>query len=430
MATTEILREPLALVSGALWLHAVFMTIACAVLLPIGVVAARRKSDWHRYIQIAAFGLVINGVALALFEHNLVSDDAEGEGEGNETKRHLPSIASSTGHEHSSWHSMGGLLLTGVLGMQISLGCLAKPVNRSVQRESLFAAKMHQMVGFAVVMIAMPIQMLTGVTSALQLCSSELSGIDQCIGHNVIGMTAISLGVVYYMLERKTHKLTPLEWKQQYYVFVVENLIASIVGLLTVLYSLYSELPYSEHPNGRHHVAAGALLLVFGGIGTAISWRAMTMTKAVSALVWRGASVALAAGITGLMMFSHHQHTEYGRVMHILFGVELLLIAVARTTRYLKTMALLLFVAGFTFMSSQLGFQVLFDQFYSISLSIGGTAVLVITIGITFYVCMVAYVRAYLFKPAVHIIMTDDTDVDDLLEQRVAELVHSDVESK
>ena len=421
------LREPLGLLSGALWLHAIFMTIGCAILLPIGIVAARRMSEWHRYIQIGAFGMVLNGVALALFEHNLENHGENGGGESVQ-KRHLPSIASLKGHEHSSWHSAGGLFMTGILGIQLALGCLAKPVNRSVQRESLFAAKIHQLIGFSIVMLAIPIQMLTGVTSALQLCSSELSGIDQCVGHNAIGMAAIGVGVTYYVLGRNTNKLTRLEWAQRYYVFIVENFVASTIGLLTVLYSLNSELPYSEHPNGKHHVAAGTLLFVFGGIGVGLTWHAMTRTKLVSVIVWRGMTVALTAIITGLMMFSHQQHTQYGRVLHILFGIELLFAAIARLTRYLKTMSALLFVAAFTFMASQMGFQILFEHFYSHSMSIGGTATLVIFIAIIFYLCMIVYVRAFFFKPAVHISMTDDADVDDLLDQRVAELVQSDTE--
>ena len=427
-ATDAPLREPLSLVPNELWLHAALMALGAGALLPCGAVMARRRSLSHRYMQALAVGIVVMAAFAALTSEWFTDSRNEGPRDHGDNdaddphrrrKRHLAPLVDGTSHAHASTHAFVGLALVATLVGQVAIGCCGASVAARGADEPLLR-RVHRWVGRVVVVVVVPLQIGSGVAALFQLCSPELSGVDQCVGHNGVGAALLGAAAAYWHWAARPGVASMAAARRDYGAAIVEQSAALVAGLVTVLYSLYSEWPYGEHPNGVHHLAAGIVLSALTGSSLYVVERRRSTTLAMPRIVVRGLSVALTAFVGGSLMFAHHQMSDYGRVLHVLFGVTLYAVAVARVTRRFKTLAYLLVVAAFQFMASQRGFQVLYMHFYAERFPLGAVVLVLWLAATLLYVgatmCARAAERSRDETSSSSSHHTDTASVDDVLQ--------------
>jgi len=411
MSADDGLRNPLALVPAALWAHAAFMAIGAGIVLPCGAMLARHGSASHRYVQASAVTMIVTAVVAAL---STEGTGAVVDSDRRVTKRHLPPLVAGEPHTHASTHSFVGLALVGVLVAQAAVGCGASSHARGSTYPRM--ARWHRVVGRAVVMIVVPLQIGTGVVALFQLCAPELSGVDQCVGHNGVGVALLAAAATYWFWGDRPAAASSTAYTCRYDIAFIEHGGALGAALVVALYSVYSEMPYSAHPNGVHHLVAGIVLALMSTVALALTWRARNHSVAVNPFVLRGGAVALTAVVGGSLMFAHHQLNAYGRTMHVVFGLLLYGVAATRLARWFKTLSFLLVQSAFFFMASQRGFQVLYARFYHERFPAGAAVVVLALAGAILYVGVVVCARrSRIERPQPTPRRVEDAPVDEIL---------------
>jgi hypothetical protein len=328
---------------------------------------ARQRSSAHRYVQVTGVLFMLMATILALSSEAF--DSVEG---SRGRKRHLHPVVQGRAHTHATMHSLVGLMLMSTLVGQIVIGCGASSPTRGSTYPRL--KRIHRAVGRIVVLLVVPMQIGSGVVAVFQLCSPELSGTDQCVGHNTVGAAMLLAAATYWYWGERPSSFSPTAHLCRYDTSFIEHGAALTGSLMVIMYSLYSEFPYTEHPNGAHHLAAGCVLALFSLVALLTTWKARAASVPMGHFVLRGVPIVVTAVVAGSSMFAHHQLNEYGRILHVLFGVTLYFVAVARIVRRFKTMSFFIVLAAFFFMASQRGFQVLYGRFYHNNFPIGAVA--------------------------------------------------------
>jgi hypothetical protein len=320
--------DPLLRVDSLLWLHVSIMTLLIVLFAPALLVLAKVNSVTHRYAS-AVFIVLLASALLAL----TFSETAPGH----------PNY-------HATVHTVLGVITIVFLAASALFGVA---IDMSPSLVNVFR-ELHWGVSTLTVLVLLPWQGLTGVAALFQVCSADLSGRDQCVGHFGPAFAMWMLALAYLTAVKQPVPQLPRR----------EAWLVATLGFFVVVYSLATEWPYTN-PNGRHHLTAGFLALIVGGLG------AKFHDHPSQWLVERGVPVAVLTTSIFVIFQMHHQVNQFGKLHHTLFSVCILLAGVARLCKRFGVTSFLLYAASVFFITSQRGFALLYERIYVHQASLG-----------------------------------------------------------
>ena len=424
--TPLVLSEPLALLSGELRAHALLMMFACIVLLPLGVLLARRRSGMHTYVQSAALFTMSVGVFLALLagtRHAQRDADAFDKLSSrvhipvlDRMALHLVGVVAGDYHEHAWVHSLAGMALLGALYVQWGTGCIADIFSRTIDElHQSRIGQMHRWLGCALIFVLLPAQQLTGFVAVFQLADSRFAdgnGIIECVGHIALAVVLAVCALFYYtMLRNQAHNTENvsgseamassrrIHLKRSYSTLGVESALGCLIGVLALFYHVFSAWPFDSRES-RQHVANAFFMVVVGGISLGTIVRRARDSRMLPDLTVRGIAFTAVMFSTSLAFLRACELTEYGTVLHKTVGALVGVACVLRALLCFRLLALTLNVAAFVVVASQAGFAALYTQFYHRHISIGGAIALCVAAGTLTYIAEQAYVLVWSVRPA------------------------------
>jgi hypothetical protein len=249
--------------------------------------------------------------------------------------------------------------------------------------------------------VAIPVMIVSSINTSLYLCTPALSGVDQCVGHYSPGVGLIYIGIYFLFGTRSLdapgpgQRLADTRVATDYAFALRENILYLILASGVLLYSAATEFPWT-YMNARHHVISGAILFVVASWSVWAIRAARTANRPLPALVYRGGSTAL-AGFLGTIIFAMHmQINTYARVTHYTFAATLTITSCLRLAAFWIPTSFGFVFSGLIFISSQRGFALLWETFYSQSMSVTAVVAFVVIIGVAIEASAYAWVRFFL----------------------------------
>ena len=385
--------EPLSLVPARLWAHAVLMVIACMLLLPLGISFARRRAiKWHMYTQYAVIAFMNTAACLVMVMGTDEDDSAS----------HLRGVVAGE-HEHSSVHSLLGLGIITALVLQTVTGCIGsdQTSSRAHEYQRVQTTLVHRIVGYTLTFVCIPLQLLTGVAALFQVCDSRLSGDADCVGHIELSVLLGVTSLAYFVVSTYTSQATSTAVRRFYYMFLVENVVALVIGFAIMLHSLYAEQPLTDNQmDGAAHFVLGGCLLVGSGLSLVVTLRRLKNTQPLPSLIVRAIPLflvgALAAVVGGVA--ASDNTNVYGRTTHQYFAALMILAGATRAANLFRLTSFLFLAAAPIAFVSQRGFQLLYVAHYAQSLSIVGVIVLCLLFSILAFTFMAVYTNKFFLR--------------------------------
>jgi len=352
--------EPLARVPWPVWVHVVIGGVAGMFVLPFGLGLGRvGERAAHRTVQTTGLVAVLVTLVFAL------STGTEADG--------------------NKLHALVGLFSAMALVMQAVLGlAVLKMERRRGDEEPRRAAEtVHAVLGTVVVGLLAFVEPALGVTALLGVCNAAAE--DSCIGHGSTAACCAVAGAAYTWMSRRNRDGQTTTATTPVHVYAGELLCVAFAALLSIAYSVYDEWPYAT-AGGRQHLAMS--LIVFAAVSGGLwhMWQRHTAAAATTT-VWirHGVTLGLAAVATGISFAWRPQHTNYGRVMHAMFGTLLALAGVARVARLFSLLAALCWMAAAVIYAGQPGLQVLYAAHYRAHIGTAWSVIVAMAVGLVLY---------------------------------------------
>jgi uncharacterized membrane protein (DUF485 family) len=306
--------------SVEIWFHIVAMGVYSMLILPI-VLFVHHTTLTHQALHAVGLALVVLGIGVGIGRPF--------------------SYASAV-------HTLGGFAFA------LALIGVAFMGTMPAQRKRGF----HVVVGRALLYVALPFELFTGVIVALEL--NERSGMRESVMAALAALVFAAIGAAYAVLSPRVKRSTGMpELLRAYSLLATENVGVIVVGLGALSYTLYIEQP--AVPALIAHVAS-SFVVMFTGLGVFLSVRRRALdARLVHVAVAQGVPVAVLTFAVAIIVVAWPvRPSEYARTAAAVTAGALTLAAIARLARATACMALPLGVVATSAFVTQRGFESFF----------------------------------------------------------------------
>ena len=363
-SSTNPMVPSLEWMSWSVWLHCVCMLVYALLVLPIALCATRPTTPLHGTAH--AIGLFVMSIGM------------------------LCGVLTTRFSSESAPHVIGGIVTYLALLTTAMLGGASGTTVRDAKVDARALARTHTQCSRVLLYGALPLQLLTGLSTALHLGDERLSGAAAAsaaaLGAAVFVCIAGAYAYMSLFVKRSSSMPTLL---RAYSSFAAESAAVFIAGVGSAFLSLYLAAGLTSIIVS---VVTSTIIAIAGCIGLVRVRHEATHVRHIPQAVVRGVPIVLVLVTTAcsLLLWPARAST-YARVASAIIAVSLLMAGILRYALHLALIPLPLSVAATMVMMCQSGIEQLYDVVATTPLATVLwwvlTSAVGVTVGVLVYLC-------------------------------------------